>query len=128
MKGSRTTSRQARRIHRWLVPIAAAPLLITAGTGSLYSLLLEKNIDAFWLLKLHTGQFGWLNLQPVYPILLGGLTIVVTVSGLTMLLKPARTKGGGGEITPTSSLRATAAAGTTAMTGLVVGMTGGTGI
>ena len=78
MKVSKTTSRQARRIHRWLVPIAAAPLLITAGTGSLYSLLLEQNIDAFWLLKLHTGQFGWLNLQPVYPILLGTLTIVVT--------------------------------------------------
>ena len=94
MKASKTTSRQARRIHRLLVPIAAAPLLITAGTGSLYSLLLEQNIDAFWLLKLHTGQFGWLNLQPVYPILLGTLTIVVTVSGLTMLLRPARTTGG----------------------------------
>ena len=50
MKASRTTSRQARRIHRWLVPIAAAPLLITAGTGSIYSLLLEQNIDAYWLL------------------------------------------------------------------------------
>ena len=94
MKVTKTNSRQARRIHRWLVPIAAAPLLITAGTGSLYSLLLEQNIDAFWLLKLHTGQFGWLNLQPVYPILLGMLTIVVTVSGLTMMLRPARTKGG----------------------------------
>ena len=58
-----------------------------------YSLLLEQNIDAFWLLKLHTGQFGWLNLQPVYPVLLGALTIVVTVSGLTMLLRPARTTG-----------------------------------
>ena len=90
MKAARTTSRQARRIHRWLVPIAAAPLLITAGTGSLYTLLLELNIDAFWLLKLHTGQFGWINLQPVYPILLGVLTIVVTMSGLTMLLKPSR--------------------------------------
>ena len=53
----------------------------------------EQNIDAFWLLKLHTGQFGWLNLQPVYPILLGTLTIVATVSGLTMLLRPARTTG-----------------------------------
>ena len=94
MKASKTTGRQARRIHRWLVPIAAAPLLITAGTGSIYSLLLEQNIDAFWLLKLHTGQFGWLNLQPVYPILLGALTIVVTMSGLTMLLRPARTTGG----------------------------------
>ena len=66
MKVSKTSSRQARPIHRWLVPIAAAPLLITAGTGSLYSLLLEQNIDAFWLLKLHTGQFGWLNLCLLY--------------------------------------------------------------
>ena len=93
MKPSGTTSRRARRIHRWLVPLAAAPLLITAATGSLYSLLLEQNIDAFWLLKLHTGQFGWINLQPVYPILLGALTIVVTVSGVTMLLRPAHKKG-----------------------------------
>ena len=90
MKGAKTARRQARRIHRWLVPLAAVPLLITAGTGSLYSLLLEQNIDAFWLLKLHTGQFGWLNLQPVYPMLLGILTIVVTVSGMTMLLRPSR--------------------------------------
>jgi hypothetical protein len=30
----------------------------------------------------------------VYPVLLGALTIVVTVSGLTMLLRPARTTGG----------------------------------
>ena len=29
MKVSKTSSRQARRIHRWLVPIAAAPLLFT---------------------------------------------------------------------------------------------------
>ncbi len=90
MKPAVHSQRQARRIHRWLVPLAAAPLLITASTGSLYSLLLERNIDAFWLLKLHTGQFGWLNLQPFYPILLGVLTIVVTVSGLAMLLTPSR--------------------------------------
>ena len=90
MKTTAKTSRQARRIHRWLVPLAALPLLITASTGSLYSLLLEQGVDAFWLLKLHTGSFGWLNLQPVYPILLGGLTIVVTVSGVTMLLRPSR--------------------------------------
>ena len=90
MKPAVHSQRPARRIHRWLVPLAAAPLLITASTGSLYSLLLERNIDAFWLLKLHTGQFGWLNLQPFYPILLGVLTIVLTVSGLAMLLTPSR--------------------------------------
>lgn len=87
---SRNQQRQARRLHRWLVPIAAAPLLLTAGTGSLYSLLLEQDIDAFWLLKIHTGNFGVLNLQPVYPVLLGGLTVIVTVSGAAMLLKPSR--------------------------------------
>ena len=91
MKAARTTSRQARRIHRWLVPIAAAPLLVTAGTGSLYSLLLEKNIDAFWLLKIHTGNFGAINLQPIYPLILGMLTVVITVSGLMLLIRtPAR--------------------------------------
>ena len=83
-------TRRARTVHRWLVPIAALPLLITAGTGSLYSLLLEKNIDAFWLLKIHTGNFGVLNLQPLYPMVLGALTIVVTVSGAAMLLRPSR--------------------------------------
>ena len=90
MKQAVNTQRQARRIHRWLVPLAAAPLLITASTASLYSLLLERNIDAFWLLKLHTGKFGWLNLQPIYPILLGVLTIIVTISGIAMLLSSSR--------------------------------------
>ena len=83
-------SRRARKVHRWLVPIAAVSLLVTAGTGSLYSLLLEQGIDAFWLLKIHTGNFGFLNLQPFYPMLLGGLTVIVTVSGAAMLLKPSR--------------------------------------
>ena len=68
---SRNQQRQARRLHRWLVPIAAAPLLLTAGTGSLYSLLLEQDIDAFWLLKIHTGDFGPINLQPIYSVILG---------------------------------------------------------
>ena len=86
-----SSQRQARRIHRWLVPIAAAPLLLTAITGSLYSVLLEQGIDAFWLLKIHTGQFGAVNLQPFYPILLGLLTILVTASGLAMLLRQGRT-------------------------------------
>ena len=87
----RYQQRQARRLHRWLVPIAAVPLLLTAGSGSLYSLLLEKNIDAFWLLKIHTGNFGAINLQPIYPLILGILTVVITVSGLMLLIRtPAR--------------------------------------
>ena len=91
MPPRRNQQRQARRLHRWLVPIAAAPLLLTAGSGSLYSLLLEQNIDAFWLLKIHTGDFGPINLQPIYSVILGVLTVVVTISGLVLLIRtPAR--------------------------------------
>ena len=77
-------------MHRLLVPIAAAPLLLTAATGSLYSLLLEQGIDAFWLLKIHTGRFGLINLQPAYPMVLGVMTLVLTVSGLALLIKLRR--------------------------------------
>ena len=86
----RKISCRARKVHRWLVPLAALPLLITAGTGSLYSVLLEQEIDVFWLLKIHTGNFGVLNLQPVYPMLLGTLTVIVTLSGAAMLMRPSR--------------------------------------
>lgn len=81
-----------RRLHRLLVPLAAAPLLLTAASGSLYSLLLERGVDAFWLLKIHTGRFGPLNLQPYYSLLLGGLTLVVIASGLAMLLSGGRVR------------------------------------
>jgi hypothetical protein len=71
-----------RRIHRALVPIAAIPLIITALSGSIYGLLLENNIEAFWLLKLHTGNFGIVNLQPYYSAIIGILTLIIAFSGI----------------------------------------------
>lgn len=88
----RSISARFRRAHRLVVPIAAAPLLLTAASGSLYSLLLEQGIDAFWLLKIHTGRFGPINLQPFYSLLLGGFTLVVIASGLAMLLSSNRAR------------------------------------
>ena len=84
---------KARKIHRLLVPIAAAPLLLTALTGSIYSGLLEQGIDAFWLLKIHSGRFGPLNLQPYYSVLLGLLTLVLIVSGISLWLPRPKAKG-----------------------------------
>jgi hypothetical protein len=75
-----------------VVPIAAAPLLLTAASGSLYSLLLERGIDAFWLLKIHTGKFGPINLQPYYSLVLGVLTLVVIASGVAMLFSSNRAR------------------------------------
>jgi hypothetical protein len=88
----RSVSARFRRTHRFVVPIAAAPLLLTAASGSLYSLLLERGIDAFWLLKIHTGRFGPINLQPYYSVLLGGLTLVVIASGLAMFVSTNRAR------------------------------------
>jgi hypothetical protein len=87
---SRSRLHRFRRWHRLLVPMAAAPLLLTAASGSLYSVLLEQGIDAFWLLKIHTGRFGIINLQPHYSILLGILTLVVIASGLGLLISSHR--------------------------------------
>mgnify|MGYP001361598596 CR=1 FL=1 len=84
---------KARKLHRLLVPIAAAPLLLTALTGSIYSGLLEQGIDAFWLLKIHSGRFGPLNLQPYYSVLLGLLTLVLIVSGVSLWLPRPKAKG-----------------------------------
>tara|TARA_Y100000991_G_scaffold131931_1_gene99413 strand:- start:419 stop:682 length:264 start_codon:yes stop_codon:yes gene_type:complete len=76
---------KSRVFHRAVVVVAALPLLITSATGSIYSLLLEQGIDAFWLLKIHTGRFGVINLQPYYSWLLGVLTLLAIGSGLMML-------------------------------------------
>ena len=75
-----------RHIHRALVPIAAIPLIITALSGSIYGLMLANNIDAFWLLKVHTGNFGVLNLQPYYSAIIGILTLIIAISGVGLLL------------------------------------------
>ena len=88
----RSLTIRCRRAHRLVVPIAAAPLLLTAASGSLYSLLLERGIDAFWLLKIHTGKFGPINLQPYYSLLLGVLTLVVIASGVAMFFSSNRTR------------------------------------
>ena len=79
-----------RRVHRVIVPVAAVPLLVTSLSGSVYSGLLDQGIDAFWLLKLHTGRFGPINLQPYNSVILGLLTIALIVSGVSLLLPKRR--------------------------------------
>jgi hypothetical protein len=77
---------QLRRLHRTLVPMAALPLLLTALSGSLYGALSARDIEAFWLIKLHTGNFGVINLQPYYSTVLGVLTLFIAGSGIGLLL------------------------------------------
>lgn len=87
---SPTLSSRLRQLHRLVVPLAAVPLLLTAASGSLYSVLLELGIDAFWLIKIHTGRFGPINLQPYYSMLLGVFTLIVIASGVGLLVARGR--------------------------------------
>ena len=74
-----------RKIHRKITTISAIPLLITILSGTIYSILQPLGIDAFWLIKWHTGNFGIIDLQPLYSIFLGIASIISIMSGLRLL-------------------------------------------
>ena len=85
------TGTQTKIIHRSITLIAVFPLLITIVSGSLYSLFQSFGIDFFWLMKIHTGNFFLINLQPLYTPFVGFLSIAAIISGLFLFPK-ARSK------------------------------------
>ncbi len=82
-----------RQLHRIVAPIMILPVLLTLITGSLYQLVdIGGKGDAFqWLLNIHKGHFGIVNLEIIYPFLnaLGLLTLAIT--GILMWLEMQRT-------------------------------------
>ena len=66
------------------MPIAAAPLLLTIFTGVVFSIADNNKLKLDWLLKLHTGNFGIIDLSTIYPTLLGLTTVVIVISGLRL--------------------------------------------
>ena len=76
-----------RKIHRKITGFSAIPLLITFVSGTIYSILQPLGVDAFWLIKWHTGNFGIINFQPYYSILLGIASVISIISGLRLLQK-----------------------------------------
>jgi hypothetical protein len=84
-------NRRSRKLHSLVVPIAAIPLALTSMSGAIYGTVLAMNIDAPWLLRLHTGNFGIVNLQPIYSPLIGVMTLVLIASGIALLVGGRRT-------------------------------------
>ena len=76
-----------RKIHRKVTAISAIPLFVTIVSGTIYSILQPLGVDAFWLIKWHTGNFGIINLQPFYSIFLGIASIISLISGVKLLQK-----------------------------------------
>lgn len=89
-----------RQLHRALVPFMVMPLLLTLTTGMLFQFaVINDHADDFlWLLDLHRGKFGQINLDFVYPFLnaLGLLTLLIT--GLIMWLQSPERKRKGSSI------------------------------
>lgn len=85
---------RVRQLHQALVPFMAVPLLITLMTGLLFQCAVVSNraSDFLWLLELHRGKFGQINLESIYPFInaIGLLTLLVT--GVLMWLKTSRHK------------------------------------
>jgi uncharacterized BrkB/YihY/UPF0761 family membrane protein len=88
----RINQARLRNLHRALAPLMILPVLLTLITGSLYQMAeLIGQVENFnWLLDLHKGHFGSLNLEAIYPFLnaLGLLTLAFT--GLLMWVKTRR--------------------------------------
>lgn len=91
-----------RQLHRALVPVMVLPLLLTLTTGVLFQFAVasdglrpvsdQRANDFIWLLDLHRGKFGQINLDFVYPFLnaLGLLTLLIT--GVLMWLQTPNRK------------------------------------
>ena len=79
------TKTKTRKLHRSITLIAVIPLLITVLSGSLYSLFQYFGLDFFWLMRIHTGNFFFVNLQPLFTPFVGLLTIFAIISGLFLL-------------------------------------------
>ncbi len=75
---------KTKKLHRRLTLLAVLPLFITVISGSLYSFLQYFGLDFFWLMKIHTGNFFFINLQPFYTPVVGFLTIAAIISGLLL--------------------------------------------
>jgi len=78
---------KTRKLHRSITLIAVIPLLITVLSGSLYSLFQYFGLDFFWLMKIHTGNFYFINLQPFFTPFVGFLTIFAIIFGLFLFPK-----------------------------------------
>lgn len=84
---SKTLSKRLpRQLHRSLGPIMVAPLLITVLSGTAFQVaaLAGRGGEFIWLLNLHKGNWGFLNLEQIYPFLNGLGLMLFIVSGTVM--------------------------------------------
>jgi hypothetical protein len=83
---------QIRRLHFAVAPIAFLPLFLTVITGSLFqvAIVTDHESDFYWLLALHVGKFGALDLSLIYPFLNAFAALMIVVTGILIWLQTPR--------------------------------------
>ena len=87
-----------RYLHYILAPIMFLPIFLTAITGSLFQIAVitgkslpelwsKPVIDFIWLLELHRGKFGSVNLELIYPLINAFGVLVIAITGIIMWLQ-----------------------------------------
>ena len=75
-----------RQLHFKIAPLMLLPILLTLVTGSLFqvAVLTGKSDEFIWLLELHRGKFGSLNLELIYPFGNAFGILILAITGITM--------------------------------------------
>lgn len=78
-----------RHLHYILAPIMFLPIFLTAITGSLFqvAVITGKSADFLWLLELHRGKFGIIDLELIYPLLNAFGVLFLAITGILMWLQ-----------------------------------------
>ena len=78
-----------RHIHHIFAPIMFLPIFLTAITGSLFqvAVITGKSADFLWLLELHRGKFGIINLELIYPLINAFGILFIAITGIAMWLQ-----------------------------------------
>ena len=77
-----------RQLHYIFAPIMFLPIFLTAITGSLFqvAVITGKEQDFLWLLELHRGKFGIIDLELIYPLLNAFGVLFLAITGIVMWL------------------------------------------
>ncbi len=78
-----------RHLHYKIAPLMMFPLVLTIITGILFQVaVVTGNANDFlWLLELHRGKFGRINLEMIYPFFNGFGVLILAVTGVIIWLQ-----------------------------------------
>ncbi|WP_124977921.1 PepSY domain-containing protein [Aphanothece sacrum] len=78
-----------RYLHYTVAPLMLFPLLLTALTGSLFQVaqLTGNSQQFYWLLDIHRGKFGVVNLEIIYPFINALGVIMLGITGILIWLQ-----------------------------------------